>query len=189
MKLTILFALALCAAGQTPTPAPLASATLPDFIFMGISYNQLASQPISGLFSALEPESQSIGLMASESIDLMPFKYTDPATKKTGYLFTGSFRFGQHKILLNTAKVGPTFSPGFVLAIGGDAGASFSSTGTQPSQIQVGFSGSFTLSGFYRFSQHWAVGVAVRALYIAGIGPGGSGAINPVFEPGLVWCK
>ena len=193
--------LCACAFGQTTTTPPstqLQNVTLPTYVFMGVSYNQFATPSVAGVFSALEPESQdptSIfhNMLASESIDLLPLKYTDPVTKKTGYVFSGSFRFGQHKVVLNTAKPQPvtdsSFHPSFQLAVGADAGAAFSSTQATPSSISVGFSGSFTVSGFYHFKQHWAAGVAVRALYMSGIGPSGSAAWNPVIEPGLVYAK
>jgi len=178
-------------------PAALESVTLPTNIMIGMSYNQFTGA--AGLISALEPESQSLtlgvapGLYASESADLTPVKYVNPSTGKTGYLVAGSMRFGQHKVLLNTAQPGSTFHPSFLLAIGADAGASFASTptaaGTPATSVSVGFSGSFTLSAFYRFKPHWAAGVAVRALYMSGIGPNGIGAWNPVLEPGLVYSK
>lgn len=197
---------ALCAFGQTSQPpAPIASAAqsgmIPTYVLFGVSYNQFATPAVSGLFSAIEPESQNIGLLASESVDLLPVKYIDPVSKKSGYLFTGSFRFGQHKMLVNTdkSKPGDPFKPSFALTLGGDAGATFSSSAastpasgaasTQPSAISVGFSGSFTLGAFYRFKPHLAFGLAIRALYLPGIGPGGQGAINGVIEPALVYCK
>lgn len=193
--ITLTVLLALSALGQTPTVASpqLAAATLPSYIFGGVSYNQFGSPVFAGVFSALEPESQSIGLLASESIDIQPVSYTDPKTGKTGYVLAASVRVGQHKILLNTVDpAATTFKPSFALLLGGDAGAAVSSsspTPGAPSSISVGLSGSFTLSAFYRFRQHWAAGVAVRALYISGVGPAGSSAINPVIEPGLVYCK
>jgi hypothetical protein len=191
---------------QPPAPVSsaaadaLQSALIPTYVLFGFSYNQFAAPPIAGLFSAIEPESQGIGLLASESVDLLPVKYTDPVTKRTGYLFTGSVRFGQHKMLINTdkSKPGDPFKPSFALTLGGDLGAAFSSTGStastagstsQPSAISIGFSGSFTVGAFYRFKQHWAAGLAVRALYLPGIGPGGQGAMNGVIEPALVYCK
>jgi hypothetical protein len=189
-----LFALT-CAFGQPATPvSELQAVTLPQYIFGGISYNQFGSPVFAGVISALEPESQSIGLLASESVDLQPVQYTDPKTGKAGYVLAASARFGQHKILLNTATPQPAgvFKPSFVLALGGDAGASFSNSiavAGSPSTISVGFSGSFTLSAFYRFKPHWAAGLAVRALYLSGVGPNGSGAINPVVEPGVVYCR
>jgi hypothetical protein len=182
--------IAFCVSAQT---TPLPSAALPTYIFGGVSYNQFGSPVFAGVFSALEPESQSLGLLASESIDLQPVSYTDPKTGKPGYVLAASVRVGQHKILLNTAdSAATTFKPSFALLIGGDAGAAISSsspTPGAPSSISVGLSGSFTLSAFYRFKQHWAAGVAVRALYISGVGPAGSSAINPVIEPGLLYCK
>ena len=185
LLLSILIASALGFA-QTP-PQPLNTVTLPTFLMIGGSYNQFGSPPVAGLFSAIEPESQSIGLLASESLDLLPVKVTN-ANKQSGYVFTGSVRFGQHKVLLNTEPGGPGFHKSFVLSIGGDVGPAFGSSGTQPSTITVGLSGSATIGAFYRFSQHWALGLAIRALYMPGI-VNGSGGWNPVLEPGIVWCK
>jgi hypothetical protein len=198
--LAIALALTFGAFGQTTAtqPAPAAAppvanqlqnVTLPTYVLMGFSYNQFASPAVSGLFSAIEPESQSVGLLASESIDMLPVKYTDPTSKKIGYLFSGSVRFGQHKVILNTDKGGATFHPSFMLTVGGDAGASFSSSGTAPSSVSVGFSGSLTIGGWYHFKPHWGAGLAIRALYMSGIGPGGSGAWNPVVEPAVVYAK
>ena len=147
MRKLILLLLALgrlAAFGQTtatpvaPASTPLASVVLPDYTMIGMSYNQFTGY--AGLFSALEPESQSIGLLASESVDLVPAKYTNPTTGKTGYLISGSMRFGQHKVIVNTAKpqaATSAFSPSFVLAVGGDAGAASTSTNSSTSASSI----------------------------------------------------
>ncbi len=191
MRVTLAFAACLPIIVLAQPPAPLAAVELPAIVMVGASYNQYTGA--AGFVSGIVPESQNWGIMASVTSDLVPTKYVN-SSGKSGYLIAGSMRFGQHKVLLNTAKVGPAFAPSFMLTVGGDAGASFIPTPVSlgvggPSTTTVGFSGSFTTGAFWRFKPHWALGVAVRALYMSGTGPNGGGAWNPVLEPGLVFVK
>lgn len=177
-KLTIaaLTLACVCALGQTPPVTPATSGQLPTYIMGGFSYNQYTGA--AGFTSVVLPESNKAGLYGSATADLVPAKFTDPKTGKTGYLISGSMRAGQHKVVYNDGQN--------MLLIGGDAGASFANTGT-PAAVTIGLAGSFTVTYVRQINSHLAVGVPVRMLYMSGVGPGGSGAFNPVVECGIIW--
>ena len=169
-----LFACALCAQTTTPTPGtPLANVSLPTYIMAGVSFNQITGA--AGFVSAIIPESNGVGLYGSVTTDLVPLKAT--VSGKSVYLLSGSARAGQHKVLYR--------GPKFAFLLGADLGASFS--GTSPTGVTIGIAGSFTVTGVYQISPHWAIAVPVRMLYMANVGPNGTGAWNPVTEIGCVW--
>lgn len=188
LKLTALVAFAcLCAFGQAaPSAQPLANVSLPPYVLFGASYNQQTGA--AGVLSGIFPETSAVGgIYGSVTADIVPLKYTDPATRKTIYLVSGSFRAGQHKVLYNNGTT--------MLLIGGDLGASFSgssssgtaSATTTAAGVNIGVAGSFTFTYVRQINAHWAVGVPVRMLWMSGVGPGGAGAWNPVAEAGVVW--
>ena len=84
LRLFALYALlAICAGAQTTTPSiPVANVILPTYIMVGGSYNQFTGA--SAFFSAIVPESNSVGLYGSVTTDITAVKIVDPATKKTG---------------------------------------------------------------------------------------------------------
>lgn len=175
-RLTLL--LLLCAMWlPAQTPIPLEDVKLPTYIMAGAAYNQYTGG--SGFISGIIPEFNRAGVYGSVTMDLVGVKIVDPVTQKAGYGLTPSLRFGQHKVLYNADKS--------MLTVGGDFGASFSQAAVPSSGVNIGLSGSFTLTVIRHLSPHFAVGVPVRMLWMSGVGPGGTGAWNPVVELGLVW--
>jgi hypothetical protein len=179
----LVLACALCAFGQTAAPpappaaTPVANVALPTYIMAGVSYNQYTGG--AGFVSGIIPESQSVGVYGSATTDIVPIKYVNTATGKSGYVLSGSARAGQHKVVYSDLKN--------MVTLGCDLGASFSSAPAPSSGVNIGLAGSFTLTYIRQLSAHWAVGVPVRMLWLAGSGPNGSGAWNPVLEAGVVW--
>ena len=153
---------------------PLAKAALPTYIMAGASYNQFTGG--AGFLAGIIPESSSAGLYASVTVDITGTQITDPVTKKTGYGLSPSVRAGEHKVLWNQGKN--------MLLIGGDVGASFASG---VSGVTIGIAGSFTATYIRQINANFAVGLPVRMLWMSGVGPGGSGAWNPVLEFGVIW--
>ena len=208
MKTTLmLLALAASAFGQTaalPTTA-VADITLPTYIMAGASCNQF--QGCAGFVSGIVPETSKVGgLYGSVTADINAAKITDPTTGKTGYGISPSFRFGQHKVVYNDTKTVTTSAgvvtsqKGNMLLVGGDFGASFTQTQTTTttplgtttstsgtSGLNIGLAGSFTVTYIRQLSQHWAIAIPVRMLWMAGVGPNGTGVWNPVVEAGVVW--
>lgn len=177
MKLTLtalLACLCLSAQAQDPTPAALK----PTYVIAGLSYNQYTGG--SGFVSVITPEVKSAGVYASLTADVVPVKFTDAKTGKSGYVMSFSPRFGQHKQLYWDGKN--------MVLLGGDAGASFSqSTSASSPGTNIGLAGSFTLTYARQLSPHWGIAVPVRMLYLSGAGPDGKGAFNPVVQFGVVY--
>jgi hypothetical protein len=185
-KRIALLALSLCliTSAQTVATAPAVTApvavadiVLPTYIVGGAVFNQLAIPRFSGFLAGLWPVSDKIGLYTSGVADVTPVKYVDPATGRTSYLLSTSARAGLHKVVHNDTKN--------MVLLGADGGAAFSSGAS--ASVTVGFSASFTASYVRQLSPHWAVAVPIRMLWVAGVGPGGKGAFNPVGEIGVVW--
>jgi hypothetical protein len=207
--ITILFA-GLSASAQTaaiPSTTPTISVTnitLPTYIAVGMSYNQFTGA--AAFVSGLIPEtSKAGGLYGSVTADINAAKVIDPATGKSGYGVSPSFRFGQHKVVYNgtttTTTAGGTViaQSGNMLLIGGDFGASWNqvqTTTTSPLGVvttsgapglSIGLAGSFTLTYVRQFTPHLAMAVPIRMLWMSGVGPGATGVWNPVGEIALVW--
>jgi hypothetical protein len=177
----LVLTLSMCAFGQTMSPAatstPLAQVQLPTYIMAGGSCNQFTG--CAGFVSAIVPESSSVGLYGSVTTDISAVKIVDPVTKKTGYGLSPSVRAGQHKVVLNANKN--------MVTMGGDFGASFAQAGGATAGVTIGVAGSFTITYIRQLTDHWAVGIPLRMLWLSGAGPNGTGVWNPVVEVGMVW--
>ena len=176
--------LAVCGWGQSvpapATPDSLDWVKLPTYMFFGGRYNQFIGASLIG--SAIVPESQSVGLFGTLTFKMSPVKYTDPASKKTGYLLGYSVSGGQCK------QVSPT--PGAtgknVFLVCADAGASFSASTAPATGTTVNVTGSFAPGYMRQLNAHLAIGGLVRFSFISGAGPGGSGAFDLSPEFGIV---
>jgi hypothetical protein len=192
--LRTLFLLAVAAVlgtAQTTAPAPapapstvadvLSSVKLPTYLFLGGRYDQFLGANIVG--SAIVPESQSTGMFGTLTFKVSPIGYTDPTSKKTGYLLGYSASAGQCKQLYPT----PGTAGKNVILLCADVGATFSATSVPSSGTTVNFTGSVSPGYMRQLNSHFAVGGLLRLSYIAGAGPGGSGALDVAPEAGIIW--
>ena len=181
MRLTqltvIIFALvlALCAFGQTSTTSTstvVPNVILPAYIFVGGAFNQYSVPRGNAVFAGIVPVSNQVGIYESTAADIIPVKTTDPATRRTVYVFQSTLREGVHKVVYNSRKL--------MLLVGGDGGVSFTQS-PATGGTNVSGAGSITGTAVYQLSAHWAIGVPVRALWT------GQGGWNLVPEAGVVW--
>jgi hypothetical protein len=200
LTLISLLALLLVASGLAQTPTPVDQVSLPTYIMGGAAYNQFTGA--NGLVSAIVPEVNRVGVYGSLSADLVPLKFTDPTTGKAGYLLSGSFRFGQHKVVhadsWNVLLIGGDFGPSFTQPAGlAQAGLAQADPGVAQADpgaavegtpaVKVGLAGSFTVTYVRQLTAHLAVGFPLRMLWVSGVGRTGQGVWNLVPEVGLIW--
>jgi hypothetical protein len=193
----LLFAAALClpAFSQTIDPSQTVDGvtkaiTDPDFVAGGLSYDQYNG--LKGFLTGVFIESHPLLLMFTATADIVASQQTDPKTGKTGYLLQPSLRFGQHRqlhwdgrnLVTIGGDIGPTWSQAPATSTGSStpAGASISVGSTS-----VNLSGSFQITYARMLTPKWGFLVSPRMLWVAGAGPNGSGAWNPVLQAGFAY--
>ena len=136
----------------------------------GVSWNQFNGA--AGFVSAIMPESNSVGLYGSVTTDITAVKIVDPVT--------GEDRLRPESLRARRPAQG---RPERQQEHGDRSAATSARRSRRPaaraSGVTIGVAGSFTITYIRQLTDHWAVGVPLRMLWLSGAGPNGTGVWNP----------